>query len=79
MSDKYLAGVTNEELGAIYMNDYMTLTLRGDQAQADGYDSYAQQMWWDAMGKLDLAYAAFDMTPPNTLPFFNSLKRVGIF
>lgn len=78
MSEKYAAGITNQELGEIYMHDYMTLTLRGDQAQADGYDGYARQMWCDAMGKLDLGYEALGIKPPDTLEFFNKLKDVGI-
>lgn len=78
MPDKYLAGITNEELGAIYMNDYMTLTLMGDKAQADGYDEYAQQMWGEAFGKLDLGYKALGLGPPDTLSFFKRLKDVGI-
>lgn len=80
MSEKYAAGITNEELFEIYMGDYMTMTILGDRAANNGDDAFARQMWLDAIGKLDLAYKAINWDePPNTLLFFNSLKEVGIF
>lgn len=79
MSDKYAAGISNQELGAIYMGDYITLTIMGDQDSDNGYHDYAVQKWGEALTKLDLAYKAWDINPPNTLLFFNSLKEVGIF
>lgn len=79
MSEKYAAGITNEELGSIYLRDYVTMTIMGDKFADSGDEDQARQMWLEAIAKLDLGYKALDIEPPNTLLFFNSLKEVGIF
>lgn len=78
MSEKYAAGITNQELALIYLGDYLEFTIMGDQDSDNDYHDYAVQKWTSAMTKLDLMYKALDTKPPNTLPFFNALKEMGV-